>query len=127
MDQPTRHTLTVSSHQSAGVTVVKMQGSLSATTAEYGNHEMKKIVDRGAKKVVINLADVDYISSGGIRVLILACKQLSNAQGEMKIAEAKGMVKDALETSGFNLLNRVYGSNIQLCGTEKEAVEAFQA
>ena len=126
MDQGTRHTLTVTSRENAGVTVVKMQGSLSATTAEQGYREMKNIVDSGAKKVVINLADVDYISSGGIRVLILACKQLNNIQGEMKIAAAKGMVKEALDASGFNLLNRVYGESIQLCDTEEEAVAAFK-
>lgn len=126
MDQGTRHTLTVTSRKNAGVTLVRMQGSLSATTAEQGNQEMKKIVDSGTKKVVINLADVDYISSGGIRVLILACKQLNNIQGEMKIAAAKGMVKEALDASGFNLLNRVYGESIQLCNTEEEAVATFK-
>lgn len=126
MDQGTRHTLTVTSHEQAGVIRVKMQGSLSATTAEQGYREMKNIVDSGAKKVVINLADVDYISSGGIRVLILACKQLNNVQGEMKIAAAKGMVKEALDASGFNLLNRVYGESIQLCNTEEEAVATFK-
>ncbi|MBH0203583.1 MAG: hypothetical protein HP496_15110, partial [Nitrospira sp.] len=51
MDQGTRHTLTVTSRENAGLTFVKMQGSLSATTAEHGNQEMKKIVDAGAKKV----------------------------------------------------------------------------
>ena len=127
MDQGTRHTLTVTSRANAGVTFVKMQGSLSATTAEQGSQEMKKIVDSGTKKVVINLADVDYISSGGIRVLILACKQLNNVQGEMKIAAAKGMVKEALDASGFNLLKRVYGESIQLCETEEEAVATFKS
>lgn len=126
MDQGTRHTLTVNSHEQAGVIFVKMQGSLSATTAEQGYREMKKIVDSGAKRVVINLADVDYISSGGIRVLILACKQLNNIQGEMMIVAAKGMVKEALDASGFNLLNRVYGESIQLCNTEEEAVATFK-
>ncbi len=127
MEQGTRHTLTVTSRESAGITFVKMQGSLAATTAEHGNQEMKKIVDAGARKVIINLGDVDYISSGGIRVLMLTHKQLKNVQGEMKIAAAKGMVKEALEASGFNLLNRVYGGSIQLCNTEEEAVAAFTA
>jgi anti-anti-sigma factor len=127
MDQGTRHTLTVTSRENAGITFVNMQGSLAATTAEHGNQEMKNIVDAGARKVVLNLADVDYISSGGIRVIILACKQLNNVQGEMKIAAAKGMVKEALEASGFNLLNRVYGESVQLCNTEEEAVAAFKA
>jgi len=126
MDQETRHTLAVTSRENAGVTLVKMQGSLSATTAEQGLQEMKKIVDSGAKKVVVNLADVDYISSGGIRVLILACKQLNNVQGQMKIAAAKGMVKEALEAGGFNLLSRVYGENNPLYSTEEEAIAAFK-
>ncbi|MCS6897051.1 MAG: STAS domain-containing protein [Nitrospira sp.] len=126
MEQGTRHTLTVAVHENAGVTCVLLQGSLSATTAEQGTQELKKIIDAGAKKVVVNLEGVDYISSGGIRVLMLAHKQLSNVQGEMKIAAARGMVKEALEASGFNLLNRVYGGSIQLCNTEEEAVAAFR-
>jgi anti-anti-sigma factor len=126
MDQGTRHALTVTSRENAGVTFVKMDGSLAATTAEHGTQEMKKILDAGAKKIIINLAGVDYISSGGIRVLMLTHKLLSNVQGEMKIAAAKGMVKEALEASGFNLLNRVYGANIQLCNTEEEALAAFK-
>ncbi|MDF0675434.1 MAG: STAS domain-containing protein [Nitrospira sp.] len=127
MEQETRHTLAMTSRENAGVTFVKMQGSLSATTAEQGIQEMKRILDTGTKKVVINLADVDYISSGGIRVLILAGKQLNNVQGQMKIAAAKGMVKEALQASGFDLLSRVYGENIQLCNTEEEAVAAFSS
>jgi len=127
MDQGTRHTLTVTSREKSGITFISMQGSLSATTAEQGNKDLKKIVDAGAKKVVLNLADVDYISSGGIRVLILMSKQLNTVQGEMKVSAAKGMVKEALEASGFHLLNRVYGSNIQLCSTDDEAAAAFHA
>jgi len=126
MDQGTRHTLTITSRENAGVTFVKMQGSLSATTAEQGIQDMKKIADSGSKKVVVNLADVDYISSGGIRVLILASKQLNSVQGQMKIAAARGMVKEALEAGGFNLLSRVYGENNQLCNTEEEAAAAFK-
>ena len=126
MDQGTRHTLTITSRENAGVTFVKMQGSLSATTAEQGIQEIKKIADSGAKKVVVNLADVDYISSGGIRVLILASKQLNSVQGQMKIAAARGMVKEALEAGGFNLLSRVYGEKNQVCNTEEEAAAAFK-
>ena len=127
MDHGTQHTLMVTSHENAGVTFVKMKGSLSATTAEQGNKEMKRILDAGAKRVVLNLAEVDYISSGGIRVIMLTSKLLSGVQGEMKLSSAKGMVKEALQASGFDLLSRVYGSNIQLCNTDEEAVAAFKA
>lgn len=127
MDQGTRHTLTVTSHDDAGITFVKMQGSLSSTTAEQGFEEMKKILDQGKKKIVINLADLDYISSGGIRVLLVTSKSLNGVQGELKISGAKGMVKEALETSGFGLLKRAYGSTIELFNTDEEARTGFSA
>ena len=127
MDQGTQHRLMVTSHDNAGITFVHLKGSLSATTAEQGNKEMKKILDAGSKKLVLNLADVDYISSGGIRVIMMTGKLLSSVQGEIKISSAKGMVKEALQASGFDLLNRVYGGNIQLCGTDEEAVAAFKS
>jgi len=127
MDQGTQHTLMVTSQEKAGVTFVNMKGSLSATTADQGNKEMKKIVDGGAKKIVLNLAEVGYISSGGIRVIMMTYKLLNGVQGEMKLSSAKGMVKEALQASGFDLLSRVYGGNIQLCNTDEEAVAAFKA
>jgi len=127
MDQGTQHTLRVTSHDGAGITFVKMQGSLSSTTADHGQEEMKKILDKGAKKVVINLAGVDYISSGGIRVLLVTSKLLNNVHGEMKISGAKGMVKEALETSGFGLLKRTYGSTIELFATDEEARTGFKS
>jgi anti-anti-sigma factor len=127
MEQGTQHTLAVTSYEKAGVTFVKMKGSLAATTAEQGNKEMKRILDAGAKKIVLNLADVNYISSGGIRVIMMTYKLLNGTQGEMKLSSAKGMVKEALQASGFDLLSRVYGGNIQLCNTDEEAVAAFKA
>jgi anti-anti-sigma factor len=127
MEQGTQHTLAVTSYEKAGVTFVKMKGSLAATTAEQGNKEMKRILDAGAKKIVLNLADVNYISSGGIRVIMMTYKLLNGAQGEMKLSSAKGMVKEALQASGFDLLSRVYGGTIQLCNTDEEAVAAFKS
>ena len=118
MSEATPHTLKVTSHEITGITFVKMQGSLASTTAAQGNEEMKKILETGTKKVVVNLRDVAYMSSAGLRVLLLTSKLLKNDLGEMKICEAQGMVIEALETSGFD-------SMFQLCSTDAEALAAF--
>ena len=119
MNQETRHTLKVTSHEIAGITFVKMEGSLASTNAGQGTEEMKKILDTGTKKIVLNLRDLDYMSSAGMRVLLVTSKLLKNDLGEMKISEAKGVVSEALATSGFN-------SMFQLCSTDEEALAAFQ-
>jgi anti-sigma B factor antagonist len=58
------------------------------------------------------------VSSAGLRVILTGAKLLQGQRGELKICNAKGKVKQVLETSGFNNLIRIYDS-------EKEAVAAF--
>jgi len=48
-------------------------------------------------------------------------------QGQMKLSSAKGMVKEALQASGFDLLSRMYGGNLQLYSTDEEALAAFNS
>lgn len=118
MDQGTQPTLTVNSYDIAGITFVKMQGSLASTTAARGNEELRKILDKGAQKVVVNLAELDYMSSAGLRVLLTTSKLLKNVRGELKISAANEAVKEALETCGFN-------DQIKLCDSDEEAMTAF--
>ena len=122
MDQGTQHTLTVTSHDIAGITVVKMQGSLASTTAEHGNEEMKKILEKGSKKVVINLANLDYMSSAGVRVVLLTCKLLDNAPVGLMISESNAVVREVLERS----MAYGFAPMIHLFNTDEEAMAAFK-
>ena len=119
MDQGTRHTLTVTSRENAGITVVKMQGSLAATTAEHGNQEMKKIVDAGARKVVVNLADVDYISSTGLRVLLIAARAVEQAGGHMVLCGMPKEIQRLFDIAGFSEL-------FTILPTQDEAIRALR-
>ena len=123
MDQGTQHTLTVTSYEKAGITFVKMKGSLASTTATQGEEELKKILDGGATKVVVNLAELDYIASAGLRVLLLASKALGKAHGWLMISESKGMVREAIETGmGYG-----FAPLIRLFNTDEEAMAAFKS
>jgi anti-sigma B factor antagonist len=67
---------------------------------------------------VANLDGLEFITSAGLRVLLLAAKLLQTTGGTLKLCNANQFVKDVLESSGFTSL-------IALYSTESEAVVSF--
>jgi len=108
----------IDTRQVHDVTVVDMTGRLDTQTSGYAYDEMVRIAKGEAGKVVLNVNNLEYLSSAGLRVILTAAKLLQAAAGEMKICQANGVVKDVLETSGFDNLVHMYDD-------EKGAVAAF--
>jgi len=61
--------------------------------------EAAVVVD-GVEELVFDLAEVDYISSAGLRVLLSAQKKM--AAKSMKIANAKPAVREVFDITGFS-------------------------
>jgi anti-sigma B factor antagonist len=102
------------------VLVVDMSGRLDSHTSGEAGDRIVKIAQGEDKRVLLNLDQLDYVSSAGLRVIVTGAKLLQGHRGELKICNAKGGVKSVLETSGFHSLIKIYD-------TEKEAVAAFLA
>ncbi len=110
----------IDTRQVEGMTVIDMVGRLDTSTSGGAYDEMVEIAQSGVTKVVLNLDQTEYISSAGLRVILTAAKLLKSSMGEMKICHANGVVKEVLETSGFNHI-------IDLYDDEKDAIAAFGA
>ena len=58
---------------------------------------IRDLLDRGHRKILLNLADVDYIDSSGIGELVSAYTAVRNASGEMKLLQLTRRVHDILQ------------------------------
>ena len=58
------------------------------------------VVLDGVDELVFDLAEVDYVSSAGLRVLLSAQKKMAGKV--MKIANAKPVVKEVFDITGFS-------------------------
>ena len=58
--------------------------------------------------VVLDFAEVPYISSVGLRVLLLAAKQVKAQHGRIAIAALTPIVSEVFEVSHFNLVLKVF-------------------
>jgi len=99
------------------VVVLDIQGRLDANTSGVLEARFLQIVGRGHTRFVFGLAGLDYVSSAGLRILLLAAKKLKAAKGSLALAQMTDNVKEVFDMSGFSAI-------FTICATEAEALNA---
>lgn len=78
---------------------IKLKGRMDTTNAPLLETELKSSLD-GVTELTLDFADLEYISSAGLRVLLSAQKTMTR-QGSMKICHVNEMVMEVFEVTGF--------------------------
>jgi anti-anti-sigma factor len=100
------------------VLVVDLVGRLESRTAGPASTQLNKIVEGGDRKVLLNAGGLEYVSSAGLRAIMVAAKLLQVNGGSALICGANATVKRVMEVSGFSSLLKLYD-------TEKDGLAAF--
>lgn len=77
-----------------------LTGRLDTTTAPQLETELKRSIG-GVESLVLNFADLEYLSSAGLRVL-LAAQKVMNKQGKMVIRNVNETISEVFEITGFS-------------------------
>lgn len=77
-----------------------LTGRLDTTTAPQLEAELKRSIG-GVESLVLNFADLEYLSSAGLRVL-LAAQKVMNKQGKMVIRNVNETISEVFEITGFS-------------------------
>jgi len=81
--------------------------------------EVKKAVQEGNKRIVLNLGEVNYIDSGGLGTLVALHTTAHNAGATIKLASLTKRVGDLLQVTKLLTVFEVHN-------TEQEALDAFR-
>ena len=111
----------LSNRRFADVVVAEPAGRIDYTNAETFKSALWPLLvqnraERGA--FVLDLSSVNYISSVGLRVLMLAAKEMNAEQRKIAIAAPQSVVREILEISRFNMILAIFPS-------VREALEQF--
>ena len=88
--------------------VVEVEGRIDGATAgDLENSMMAEIVDTD-KVVVCDLNGVSYVSSAGLRAILVVAKRLSKQAVEFSICGLNGPVAEVFHISGFDRIFKVY-------------------
>jgi anti-anti-sigma factor len=80
---------------------VTVNGRLDSYWADHLAETLEEAVRTGSHDITLDLADVHYMSSAGIRVLVITHKRLSAIQGRLRITNPSEMVVKILQLSGL--------------------------
>jgi len=78
---------------------VAIEGRLDTLTSPRLEETLKQELD-GVEKLILDFAELYYISSAGLRVLLSAMQRMEK-QGEMVVRNVSDDVMDVLEVTGF--------------------------
>lgn len=89
--------LKIDTREVAHVTILDVQGRI-VLGDEIGDlrDAVHKLIAEGKKKIILNLAEVDYIDSSGVGELVGCYTTVRNAGGELKLLRLSQKVKDVL-------------------------------
>ncbi len=93
-----------------GVVVFKLKGRLDALTAPDFEQKCLKWLDAGESCFAVDLGELEYISSAGIRSILFVAKQLKTRDGRLALSRISGMVEKVFNITGIYSLFPIYAS-----------------
>lgn len=91
----------ITENRQGNIPVVSINGRLDHNSSAPLEKRLGALVDAGAKHIVLEAANLEYVSSVGLRVLILTAKRLKTAGGNLLIAGLVESVRMIFKISGL--------------------------
>jgi anti-anti-sigma factor len=115
--------MNVADKRYADAIVLQVSGRLDQETCEDFRPRLTEYVDRAVREksgLVLDFKGLEYVSSAGLRCLLVASRQMKAAKGRILVADMQPMVAEIFAISHFDLL-------FEVVPTVREALAAVSA
>lgn len=82
-------------------TVFSPAGRLDSNSTGAAEKLVLARMDEGATRIVFDFADLDYISSAGLRLILVAAKRVKAAGGKLALCNMQDHIREVFAMSGF--------------------------
>ncbi len=89
----------ITKNQNGNSLCLALEGRLDTNTAPELENTIKGVIE-GVEELTIDMADLDYLSSAGLRVL-LGAQKIMNKQGSMRVIHVNDTIMEIFEVTGF--------------------------
>jgi len=100
----------ISVRKEKNISVVSVTGRMDAVTAPEFEKNLSELMSKGEKKFLVNLAGLEYISSAGLRSILVIAKRSKAGQGEVIFSGLRGPVEEVFKISGFHSIFKIFDS-----------------
>ncbi len=93
--------MTIAAETTASATIVSLQGQINSANAAAIEAEVLGLVTGGARNLVLDFSALDYISSAGLRMVLVVAKRLKQHGGQLVLCGMQPHVREVFDISGF--------------------------
>lgn len=90
--------------------VVTVSERIDSVTAPDLGKKLNELIEQGSITFVLDFSNLDYISSAGLRTILVTAKNLESKGGKILIASLNSILKELFEISGFATLFKIFDS-----------------
>lgn len=89
-------------HTEGDVVILAPDGRLDSNTSSTLEGHLMGLINGGAKAVIIDFTNLGYVSSAGLRVLLMGAKKIKAGGGKMTLCALSDNILDVFRISGFD-------------------------
>jgi anti-sigma B factor antagonist len=103
MQERTNVKMQVATRQADGITILDVSGRIAVGEGNVMLCEIvRDLLEKGGKRILLNLYEVDYVDSSGLGELVRIHTTLRKAGGQMKLVNLSKKVQDLLQMTSMN-------------------------
>jgi len=101
LDRQVRQLMDIEESKVGGVFVLELEGRLDSASARGFEERVMEVVGKGETALLIDLGNLSYISSAGLRVLLVGAKRLQQTGGKIALCSMSANIREVFQISGF--------------------------
>lgn len=90
------------------VVVLSVSGRVDASNAGMFESRLLGVIEAGNHRVLVDCGALDYVSSAGLRALLMAAKRVRASKGVVALAALKPQIREVFEIAGFAAVFQVF-------------------
>lgn len=99
------------------VTLFEVTGRIDSTNANELGDALNAAIDAGRTQLVLDLEQVEYMSSAGLRELVNALKKVKRGTGDLRLAAVAPRVMEVLELAGLDTIFEIFENQVEAVGS----------
>ncbi len=94
----------------AGINVIRPAGRVDGSNSAELHGALIAALSDEDERVILDMGGIDYISSAGLRVLLLVAQQLGSKSTPFAVCSLAASVNEVFRISGFDQIIKVFGT-----------------
>ena len=100
----------ISAEREGGAVIARANGRVDSSNSREFHSNLEAVINKDDPAVVLDFEDVSYISSAGMRVILLTAKSLQSGGVKFVLCSMNESIREVFKISGFDKIIPIHGS-----------------